>query len=485
MSNEATPDTPSAAYNKMAPIWHKVQTVLDGTEAMRGAKEKYLPRYEKEAPRHYMTRRKAAVLHNVTDLTLSSWVGRPFSDPVQPDDKTVPTQMEEYLEDIDRLGNNITVFSRKWFREGVAKALAHVLVEMPSPPPENPDGTFRTKADDIADGIRPYWTFILPENLIYASATMVQSREVLTQIRIRENAVVQDGWGEKVIQRIRVIRNDDAMGHVSFEVWEYREDDKKWFQSTPPTPMDIDVIPLVTFYADRSGLMQGKPPLEDLSDLNIAHWQSSSDQRSILSVARFPILGATGISEEEANLLLAPRILVFSRNEGARFFYIEHGGKAINAGRQDLLDLEEQMAEYGADFLRKRPGDTTATARALDSAEATSPLQDVTIRFNDALQQAMDLTAKYLGVETVGTVSVATDFGPEEIVNGDLEALRDARKGRDISRERYLQELRRRGVLSEEFDAKENEKELESEDDAIFDGAPVDGKPIDDEQGEE
>lgn len=481
MSNDATVNTPSMAYNEMSPVWRKVQTVLNGTLAMRKARELYLPKYDKEGPKAYNARVQAAVLHNVTDLTLGSWVGRPFSDPVQIED-TVPGVMEAHLEDIDLQGNNITVFARQWFREGVAKAIAHVLVEMPNPP-EKADGAERTKEDDLVEGIRPYWNFIAPENLIYATSTMVDSREVLIHVRIRENEIVPDGWGEKTIQRIRVIDRDLGTGIVSFEVWELVDEGtkEKWISVEGPTVMDIDVIPLVTFYADRTGLMTGKPPLEDLSDLNISHWQSYSDQRNILTVARFPILGATGISENETLIVLAPKTLIWSANENAKFFYIEHDGKAIEAGRQDLLDLEESMAEYGADFLRKRPGDTTATARALDSAEATSPLQDVTIRFNDALQQAMDITAKYLNLETVGTVSVATDFGPEEIVVGDLDALKEARRMRDISRDRYLQELRRRGVLSEEFDAEENEKELEGEDVDIFKGEPTDGEPIDEE----
>lgn len=486
--NEPTPASPSAAYQKMAPVWKKVQTVLDGTTAMRKAGEDYLPRYENEGDQAYKARREGAVLFNISDRTLKSWVGRPFSDPVH-QGEDVPDDVVELLKDVDMQGNDITVFARNWFSEGLAKAFAHVLVEMPRPD-EDPERE-RTVADDLEEGVRPYWSLITPENLIFASGYVVNSREILTHIRIRECETVRDGWEEREVKRIRIYDRDE--NGVSVSLWELENEgqkDEKWVEKQAQTPIDISRIPLVTFYADRQGLMYGKSPIEDLVDLNISHWQSKSDQNNILTVSRFPILAASGITEDESKVLLGPRCLLWAKNPDAKFYYVEHKAASIGAGRQDLLDLEEQMAEYGAEFLRKRPGNVTATARALDSAESTSPLQDAAMRFNDALEQAMDLTAEWMNVETVGTVTVAVDFGPEEIAREDLDAVKEARRLRDLSRRQYLAELKRRGVLADDFDADEDEKELEAEDSAVFSGAPVDGEPInpedqDDEDGED
>jgi hypothetical protein len=488
--NKATPATPSMAYAGMVSAWDKIGTVLKGTEAMRKAGAKYLPEYQNEGDKSYEARRKGAVLHNVTSLTLNSWVGRPFSDPLQ-----IPEEMPEdvtgYLRDIDLQGSDVAVFARNWFKEGLAKAFAHVLIEMPRPIKFDEEGNEipRTKADDLAENIRPYWSFIPPENLIYASSVVVDSVEVLTQVRILETEIEQDdtGWGEKEVRRIRVYRKhlDIEGAPVTFEVWTWDPEEDEWMNSSPPQQMDIENIPLVTFYADRTGLLEGKSPLEDLVDLNISHWQSKSDQTNVLTVARFPILAASGITKEESSVLVGPRQLLWSSNPDAKFYYVEHEGASIAAGRQDLLDLEEAMAEYGADFLRKRPGDVTATSRALDSAEATSPLQDAVIRFNDALEQAMAITAEWLGVEELPEITVPIDFGPEEIVQGDLDSLKEARRMRDLSRESYLDELARRGVLADTFDQAINDQQLESEDSMAFGGAPTDGKPINEEEADE
>ena len=480
MDNSRDPSTSSLAYRRMVPTWDRVETLLAGTEAMRAAGEKYLPKYEHERQAAYDARLQGAVLFNAAEQTLDSWVGRPFSDPVTTSED-MPEELTSILDDVDLEGNDVTTFCRDWFREGLAKAVAHVLVDMPVVDREG-----RTAADDLRDDVRPYWSFIKPECLIAASVTMVDSREVLTHARIREQEVERDGFSERVVCKIRelnlLVDPESGEFRVFVTVWRQVKGNK-WEVESGPAKMDINQIPLVTFYANRKDFMTGKPPVSDLVDLNIAHWQSSSDQRNILTVARFPILAGSGIREEESKVEIGPRKMLWASDPAAKFYYVEHSGASIASGRQDILDLEEKMASYGADFLRKRPGNVTATARALDAAEATSPLQDSATRFQDAMNQALAITAKWMGVEEYGSLIVSTDFGPEEITQSDLSELGAARRGRDLSREAYLAELKRRGALMDDFDPEENEKQLAAEE-MSFGGGPTDGKDID-EQAEE
>jgi hypothetical protein len=116
---------------------------------------------------------------------------------------------------------------------------------------------------------------------------------------------------------------------------------------------DLPFIPLVTFYADRQGSWSasrrsrpGRPEHR--------HWQSTLDQTAVLTVARFPILASRGaISDDE--LTVGPNQWLQLPGPAGRFYYVEHTGKAIAAGRNDLLDLEETMAEYGAVSSRSVP----------------------------------------------------------------------------------------------------------------------------------
>lgn len=464
------PSTTSTAYDMMSPLWDKIATVLGGTSAMRAAGEKYLPKHEQERDKSYKNRLDRATLYNAAQITLDSWVGRPFSDPIKATD--VPKELEALLPNVDLQGNSIGVFARNWFREGLAKALAHVLVDHPT----QPEGVVRTMADDAVSGVRPYWVFVRPEDLIFAAFDVIGGREVLTHARMRERQVTRDGFEERLVERIRVF--DRRPEGVFFSVYEKEEKKDRWNQVQGETRMDIDEIPLVTFYADRAGPMLGKPPLEDLTDLNVAHWQSKADQDNIVTVARFPILGVSGAVEDpNSPIVIGPRKVLSAQDPATRYYYVEHSGAAISAGRQHTLDIEEQMAHYGAEYLTKRPGSETATARALDSAESTSPLQDAAHRFNEALVQVLRVTAKWLKVDEtkVGKLEVVTDYGPEEANQVDVGALTQARVNRDLSRKQFLKELKRRGILPDEFDLDENDRELEDE---PLDGAAL-GAPID------
>jgi len=450
--DEATVATTSLAYQAMQNRWFKMDTLLAGTEAMRVAGEDMAPRHEHETKANYADRIAGNVLFNMVDLTIRMWVGKPFGCQIQYTDDFA-SHLNPLINDVDLNGNNLDVFARSWFKDGVAKAFSHVLVEFPRVEIDQP----RSMADDDRMNIRPYFVHIRPEQLIFALSMRVNGKEVLTHIRIQEDVVSLDGWEEVVTTQIRVLEvdmynagTDDEPNFVQkVRVDIYQQDEKEVWQVVETFWMDIDYIPLVTFYADRQGFMVGKSPLDDLADLNIRHWQSMSDQISILTVARFPMLACSGGDDEEGRLVIGPKEWLYTPDPAARFYYVEHKGAAIEAGRKDLQDLEKRMQSYGAEFTKERPDRESASARNLDSTEATSPLQDVTFRFNDAMNNALRMMSDWMRKSHSGRAMVPTEFTSPEAV--ELQTLYNTWNEGGLTTEEYLKELQRRGILSEEF----------------------------------
>lgn len=472
---KADVSTPSFAHGAMAPRWNLINALLGGTEAMRQAGEAYLPRYEKEKSKHYAARLERATLLNMLERTSDHLVGRALGKPPEPADD-VPDQIVELLEDVDGLGTGFQTFARNAFKAGLDKGFTHVLVDHPAV--EQREG--RTLEDDRRDALRPYWVHVPAESVIFAHAVVENGREVLDHVRIREDEVEVSGWEEVLRRRIRVLRRQslEAEGAtrtvVTWELWEYEQEQGKkgeW-KSIGSGTMDIDEIPLVTFYTQREGLCLSKPPLLDLAYLNVAHWQSSSDQRNVLTVSRFPMLGISGALAEDADgklpIEVGPHSYLHMADPQGKFYYVEHNGAAIKSGHEDLEQLKEEMASYGAEFLKKRPANEGVVARALDSAESLSALQVWVIDFRDALERCLGLTAKWMklgdGVDGGGSVELDhDDLGLDDVESEHLTALKDARAARDISRKTYLEELKRRRVLSPDFDAEEDAGELEGE----------------------
>lgn len=457
-NKKPTVATPSSAYLRMAPRWRMIDVLLGGTEAMRAAGKEFLPQYDNESNKNYDARLSRATLLNMTEQTLDTLAGKPFREAVVLDED-VPTQIEDLAEDVDMQGNNLQAFSRSWFREAWAKGFSHVLVEHPTPEAKTDaegEQRPRTLADDRAEGLRPYWVHVKPECLIAAYSAVVLGQEVLTHVRILEKSVERVGWEEVEVVRVRVLEPG------TWQVWAPDEKGEEWHVESEGST-SLDYIPLVTFYAGkRTGLMECKPPLTDLAHLNVAHWQSSSDQRNVLTVSRFPILAASGVPADQ-KVNIGPNNFLTTEAPEGKWYYVEHTGAAIAAGQTDLSSLEDQMATYGAEYMRKKPGDETATGRALDAAEASSYLAATVRDFQDCLEQAMQFTADWLGLDNGGSVKVNADVDLSEADAAELDALLKMRAQRDISRKAFLKEMKARQVLSDDFDEDDDAEQLKEE----------------------
>ena len=342
----ASPATTSFAWDAMMPTWDMVETLLAGTEAMRAAGSLYLPQHDEESDHNYSERLMTNILTNKFEQTVDNFVGRPFSEPVRFEDGT-PDNIIELGNNIDLQGNNMTVFCRQVFREGLAKGFSHILIDFPRMSEEEKGS--RTLEDDRIEGRRPYWVLVKPENVIFAAADVVETKqgvqEFLTHVRIKEIVVEQDGFTEVAHEQIRVLEPG------FFQVWRKipsRKRKPEW-KLIDQGETGLDFVPMVTFYADRTGLMTAKPPLEDLAHMNIRHWQSTSDQINVLTVARFPMLAVSGATDSSGTVMrIGPRQLLGTKDPNGKFYYVEHTGKSIEAGRIDLQDLEDQMGTYGA-----------------------------------------------------------------------------------------------------------------------------------------
>jgi hypothetical protein len=467
--------TTSMAYEAMLPKWRLIEALLGGTRAMRAASDEYLPKHEYEGKQTYEERRDRATLLNYTRFTLNTLTGKAFREPPQLSEDAAE-ELKNFVEDVDGSGTGLAVFARRWFKAGLAKAMCHVLVDF-SRPEETDEDRPRTKQDDEREGVRPFWMLVAPENLIFAHADLIDGREVYTHVRIRETAVEMDGYAEVVRERIRVIEPG------RFELFEMEETKKgqrpKWVK-IDDGETGVDFVPLVTFYTDREDTCEGTPPLEDLAHLNVSHFQSTSDQRAILTVSRFAMLAVAGApaTDEETDepLVVGPKRWLSTPDAQGKFYYVEPQGSGIEQGWKDLSELEEQMSMYGAEFLKKRPGSVTATGRAIDSSEAISPLQAMGVDFKDALELALSYTLAWLGRNDAGADNYAVTFEVDVDVDAsdgkELDTLDKARTRRDISRETYLKELKRRGVLDDDFDADDDKDALsdETDDMGLFGG---------------
>jgi len=304
------------------------------------------------------------------------------------------------------------------------------------------------------------------------SGTTVNGREVLDHVRISEGELVREGWGEKYIERIRVLEP----GLV--QIWEKRKarNKKDEWVKIDEWATDLDYIPMVTFYTERQGLGLAKPPLLDLAFMNVGHWQLEADLNNIISVACFPMLAMSGVDDSDSGgsgtiMKLGPNQILATRAPDGKFYYVEHTGSAIQTGMDRLAGIEDQMAAYGAQFLKDKPGDLKATVRSLDTAEALSQLQAMTLVFKDVLELALRVMSDWASVKGSPSVEMSVDFGLNDPDEKGWSAIESARTRREISRDAVISEMSRRGWLSDDYDSKADLAKIEEENALLIDGA--------------
>ena len=461
---ENSPDLLSDAYKTMFPRWYMIASLLGGTEVLREKGRSFLPQFVGEDDNRYKNRLSVATLLNMYELTLDALVGKPFSLPIKVP-KDVPDKITNLFQNIDLDGSNLTQFCRKWFYNGLAYGMSAILIDFPTKP-EN-----ATESD--TQDFRPYWTLIDPRKIIYlySKVDAYTNVPVLTHVRIKDTySRLESGkFKETIVERITVFDKEESSVFVT--IYEKADKEKKFKQVGDKKLIDgLSYIPLVIFYSndkEQDGLV--KPPFLDLAYLNVKHWQADSEQANVMTVARFPMLASSGGlqgDEPSKKLKVAPYSLLSSPDAAGRFYYVEHSGKAIASGRQEILDLEDRMANYGAEFLKRKPGNLTATARALDGAEAVSQLQAMTLLFINSLNKAISVTADWLGIEEKNwsELTIATEFSEAtENEKAELDILDKARTRRDLSRTQFLTNLKIRGLLEDDFDISENKKEIDQE----------------------
>lgn len=456
-SEKESVGTTSVLYDLMAIKWPLIEDLWGGTSTMRAAERLWLPIEPKEEEQMYRNRLSRSILFNAFRATIDRLVSKPFSHAVSISEISGPDKLLAIENDVDGTGKNLTQFSRELFESGLKYGLSHILVDF-----TKISDDVETKEDEDFIGTRPFFIHIEPTQLIFwdIQEHPVTKVPTLNEIRIRELTVEKVGkFSNKLIETIRVFKED------SWEVWTF-DIESKIYEKTDNGTNSLGIVPLVTFYVRRTVALTGTPPFEDLAWLNLAHWQSYSDQRNILRFARTGILFGAGFHDDEfSGVAWGPNTFVKATDNETKLTTVEYKGTGIKAGAEDLKTLEDQMELMGLQPFFERTVNSTATGKMIDESKTVSDIQAWVRSLENTLKNAYNLGSKWLGGEDLEglQLDVFSDFSISSQGTKDLQSLLQMAKDKVISVRALLTEIKRRGVLSEAFDIDEELNERSPE----------------------
>jgi hypothetical protein len=451
----------SLAVEEMVPDWALAAALLGGTRAMRAAGQTYLPKWPKEDAEAYTTRLGVSVLFPAYARTVQTLAGKPFSKPITVGED-VPARFLPWLQDIDLQGRNLDTFAADVMNTALGYGLAGILIDYP------PAMGVRTQAQEQAAGLRPYWVEVKPQQILGWRASRVDGSWKLLQLRLAEVVELPDGeFGTELVEQVRVLEPGK---------WRtYRSTDAGVWSVFEQGINTLKMIPFVPVYGGRTGFMTATPPLIEVAHLNVAHWQSASDQQNILHVARVPILTVTGVDDPEWKMTVGASSAIKLPTD-SQMVFVEHSGAAIGAGADDLKTLEERMRQAGAELLVIAPGYVTATQINTENAVGMCVLQRITQGFEDALDQALQITADWVGEPTGGHVTVFNDYGAASLQEASAQLLLSTNQAGKLSDETLHSEYQRRGILAADLSWEDEQARIEEQGPALgtMGTAPID-----------
>ena len=434
VGNVTQVNDPNTAWVNMEPHWGLIETLLGGTYKIRKGHRKYLPQEPREQDISYDARLLRSVLAPYYVRLERMLAGMLTRKPVRLDD--VPDVIREQLFDVDLQGNDLQTWLFAASRVCIRYGHVGVLVDAPA----------------AGQNGRPYWVTYTPREILGFRTELKDGKQELTQLRLAEKIVVPDGlYGEKQVEQVRVLTPG------AFEI--HQKDQKGDFIIVDEGRTSLSEIPFSVAYSNRMGVLESLPPLADIAELNLQHYQVQSDLSNQLHISAVPMLALFGYPAAAEEISAGPGEAM-ALPEGSDARYIEPAGNSYEAQFKQLDRIAEQINALGlASILGSKLSAETAEAKRIDRSQGDSTMMVVAQQMQDLIDNCLRFHAEYMQERTAGSSLVNRDFMGIRLDPQEIQALLQLYTAGTITQETLLLQLEAGEVLGDDFDV---EQEIEA-----------------------
>ena len=430
VGNVTTVESPNTAYVNMEPHWLLIEALLQGTYGIRKGHRKYLPQEPRELDESYDNRLMRSTLAPYYARLERMLAGMLTRKPERLED--VSDVVTEQLFDVDLQGNDLNVWTYETARKCIRYGHVGVLVDAPR----------------AGDSGRPYWTQYTPRDILGWRSEVKDGRQQLTQLRLMETITVPDGlYGEKQVQQVRVLTPG------AFEI--HQKDKKGDFVLIDEGSTSLSQIPFAVAYSNRVGVLESRPPLADIAELNLKAYQVQSDLDNQLHISAVPMLAIYGFPQSAEEISAGPGEAM-ALPEGASAQYIEPSGNSYNAQFQRLDQIANQINELGlAAVLGQKLSAETAEAKRIDRSQGDSTMMVIAQQMQDLVDNCLRFHAQYMEQPQAGSSFINRDFLGQRLEPQEIQSLLQLYTAGTITQETLLNQLSAGEVLGDEFNVEE------------------------------
>ena len=426
---------PNAAWQAQEAHWILIEDLMGGSYEMRKKHRRYLPQEPRELDESYDNRLARSVCPPYYQRLERMLAGMLTRKPVRLTD--VADVIREQLFDVDLQGNDLNVWTYETARKVIRYGHCGVLVDAPA----------------AGQNGRPYWVTYSPREILGWRTELKEGQQKFSQLRLLEHVFEPDGlYGEKEVEQVRVL----TPGKFEIHRKDSETGDYKIFDEGV---MSLPEIPFSVAYSNRINLMESRPPMEDIAELNLKAYQVQSDLDNQLHISAVPMLAFFGFPQSAEEVSAGPGEAIAFPAEG-RAEYIESKGTSYNAQFQRLEQLSDQINELGlAAVLGQKLSAETAEAKKIDRSQGDSTMKVVAQQVQDMIDNSLAYHAQYLGSNEAGSSFVNRDFLASRLDPQEIQSLLSLYTAGTITQKTLLDQLTEGEVLGDEFDV---EEELEA-----------------------
>ena len=472
-------------YRRRVSQWIRCRDAADGTDAIKGKTTTYVPKPTNMLIAAYRRRIDAGLWYGAMGRAVQVLAGViSRKDPAVTFPENHPKDLKPYLEDITLSGVPFPTFVDQCEREAFKVGRVGIYV---------------TRPGEESEDNRPYLVLYEAEQIVNWRTQRISGRNVLTMVVLKETTTESgdDEFELEEVEQYRVLRlvsgDGETAGKRVLEVSEYREVDGDWGpigEAKHPIRNGerLEFIPFV--FCNTFDLLQktDKPPLLDLTDINIAHFKNSVIYETALKAIP-PTLFLKSVDAPEKVVVGNPEVAISSQSADGDAKFVQYDAAGTGELKTAMDDKKKDMAAIAARALETQQLDPEAenTVRVRRQGES-SMVQVVAINLGQALTTALRHIAWWEGFEDealdeVG-VHLNTDLSDVRLSGADLTALVDAFFRGAISWATFYENLRSGEIAREGVTAEEEFEDIKSSENEDLDDRER-GESDDDDEIEE
>jgi len=436
--------TQHRAYLAMLPIWLKCRTVLAGQDAIMYAGELYLPKLPGQSDDDYLAYQTRSTFYDATYKTQQALIGMACR---KPPNLIAPPTFTPVEEVTDTYGNDIWQFTARVLEVKTAVGRVGMFIDRPELP------ATATRADELAMDANPKLYLYSAEDILNWS---YDDNNQLVYVLLRKARYGDSPTFDRKEDFIE-LKLDESREYV-YSL--YR--DGMIFKSVKPTKDGSPMNKIPFFFCDSDDL-PNKPPLYDIVNLNVRHYQLYADYAHLLHYASVPTLVITGMMQAQDSFYIGSEKAIVLDSPGADAKWIKCGSDGAGPIKAELEELENRMASLGAQILQDRVSRETAQAAQLRNAYNTATLVNMTQEVSAGIQKALRFAAWWMGIDPRSIhYSIDLGFNNPDIDPQTIQQLLQAYMEGAISLEVFVTNMHRAGYIPAPYTLEDELNRLKS-----------------------